>query len=122
MALEIFAGGFVSASLQVIFDRLASSEIWNFIGGQKASDELLLDLGMKLLVVDAVLDHAEVKQFTHEGIKKWLVNVKNAVYDAKDILDEISTEALRNKMEAADSQSQTGPTNLLNSFENLTGA
>ena len=116
MALEIFAGGFVSASLQVIFDRLASSEIWNVIGGQKASDELLLDLGMKLLVVDAVLDHAEVKQFTHEGVKKWLVKVKNAVYDAEDLLDEISTEALRCKMEAADSQSQTGPTDVLNGF------
>ena len=114
MALEIFAGGFVSASLQVIFDRLASSEIWNVIGGQEASDELVQDLEMKLLVVDALLDHAEVKQFTHEGVKRWLVKAKNAVYDAVDLLDEISTEALRCKMEAADSHSQTGSSDLWN--------
>ncbi|KAL6329624.1 hypothetical protein AAG906_022814 [Vitis piasezkii] len=102
MALEIFAGAFLSASLHVLFDRLASSE------------ELLLELGMKLLVVDKVLDHAEVKQFTDERVKRWLVRVKNAVYDAEDLLDEITTEALRRKMEAADSQ--TGPTHVLNSF------
>ncbi|WKA00385.1 hypothetical protein VitviT2T_018741 [Vitis vinifera] len=114
MALEIFAGAFLSASLHVLFDRLASSEVWTFIGGQKVSEELLLELGMKLLVVDKVLDHAEVKQFTDERVKRWLVRVKNAVYDAEDLLDEITTEALRRKMEAADSQ--TGPTHVLNSF------
>ena len=114
MALEMFAGAFLSASLQVLFDRLASSEVWSFIGGQNVSEELLLELGMKLLVVDKVLDHAEVKQFTDERVKRWLVRVKNAVYDAEDLLDEITTEALRRKMEAADSQ--TGPTHVLNSF------
>ena len=114
MVLEIFAEAFLSASLQALFDRLASSEVWSFIGGQKVSEELLLELGMKLLVVDKVLDHAEVKQFTDEGVKKWLVCVKNAVYDAENLLDEIATEALRRKMEAADSQ--TGPTHVLNSF------
>ncbi|WKA00382.1 hypothetical protein VitviT2T_018739 [Vitis vinifera] len=114
MALEMFAGAFLSASLQVLFDRLASSEVWSFIGGQNVSEELLLELGMKLLVVDKVLDHAEVKQFTDERVKRWLVRVKNDVYDAEDLLDEITTEALRRKMEAADSQ--TGPTHVLNSF------
>ena len=114
MAVQLVGGAFLSASLQVLFDRLASSEVLNFIRGQKLSDSLLGKLEIKLLIVDKVLDHAEVKQFTDEGVKKWLVHVKNAVYDAEDLLDEIATEALRRKMEAADSQ--TGPTHVLNSF------
>ena len=68
--------------------------------------------------MDKVLDHAEVKQFTDEGVKKWLVHVKNAVYDAEDLLDEIATEALRRKMEAADSQ--TGLTQVSRSFSTTT--
>ncbi|XP_034701830.1 putative disease resistance RPP13-like protein 1 isoform X2 [Vitis riparia] len=114
MALELVGGAFLSASLQVLFDRLASSEVWSFIGGQKVSKELLLELREKLRVVDEVLDHAEVKQFADKEVKRWLVGVKNAVYDAEDLLDEISTEALRRRMEAADSQ--TGLTDALNSF------
>ncbi|KAL6328851.1 hypothetical protein AAG906_003868 [Vitis piasezkii] len=105
MALELVGGAFLSASLQVLFDRLASSEVWSIIGGQKVSDKLLLELRTKLLVVDKVLDHAEVKQFTDGGVKNWLVTVKNVVYDAEDLLDEIATEALRRKMEDSDSSS-----------------
>ena len=105
MALELVGGAFLSASLQVLFDRLASSEVWSIIGGQKVSDKLLLELRTKLLVVDKVLDHAEVKQFTDGGVKNCLVTVKNVVYDAEDLLDEIATEALRCKMEDSDSSS-----------------
>ncbi|CBI29755.3 unnamed protein product, partial [Vitis vinifera] len=105
MALELVGGAFLSASLQVLFDRLASSEVWSIIGGQKVSDKLLLELRTKLLVVDKVLDHAEVRQFTDGGVKNWLVTVKNVVYDAEDLLDEIATEALRRKMEDSDSSS-----------------
>ena len=50
-----------------------------------------------------MLNDAEVKQFTNPYVKKWLVLLKEAVYDAEDILDEIATEALRHKMEAAES-------------------
>ncbi|KAJ9687527.1 hypothetical protein PVL29_016133 [Vitis rotundifolia] len=118
MVLEIFAEAFLSASLQFLFDTLASSEVWSFIGGHKGSEELLLELGMKLLVVDKVLDHAEVMQFTDGGVKKWLVSAKGAVYDAEVLLDEIATEALRRKMEAADSQ--TGLTHVLGSISTTT--
>ena len=38
-----------------------------------------LSLGSNKRIV--VLNHAEVKQFRHERVKKWLVKVKNVVYD-----------------------------------------
>uniref|UniRef100_F6H904 Disease resistance RPP13-like protein 1 n=1 Tax=Vitis vinifera TaxID=29760 RepID=F6H904_VITVI len=87
--------------------RLASREVVSFIRGQKLSDALLKKLERKLLVVHAVLNDAEVKQFTNPYVKKWLVLLKEAVYDAEDILDEITTEALRHKVEAAESQTST---------------
>ena len=107
MAGALVGGAFLSASLQVLFDRLASREVVSFIQGRKLSDALLKKLERKLLVVHAVLNDAEVKQFTDPYVKKWLVLLKEAVYDAEDILDEIATEALRHKMEAAESQTST---------------
>ncbi|XP_034704799.1 putative disease resistance RPP13-like protein 1 isoform X2 [Vitis riparia] len=94
----------LSASLQVLFERLASPELINFIRRRNLSDELLNELKRKLVVVLSVLDDAEVKQFSNPNVKEWLVHVKGAVYDAEDLLDEIATDALRCKMEAADSQ------------------
>ncbi|RVW70955.1 putative disease resistance RPP13-like protein 1 [Vitis vinifera] len=115
MALELVGGAFLSASLQVLFDRLASSEVLDFIRGQKLSDSLLSKLKIKLLIVDAVLNHAEVKQFTEPAVKEWLLHVKGTLYDAEDLLDEIATEALRCKMEA-DDHSQTGSAQVWNSI------
>ena len=69
MAVQLVGGAFLSASLQVLFDRLASSEVLNFIRGQKLSDSVLSKFKIKLLIVDRVLDHAEVKQFT-DGSQK----------------------------------------------------
>ncbi|XP_034703943.1 putative disease resistance RPP13-like protein 1 [Vitis riparia] len=91
-------------STEVLFDRLASPELMNFIRGQKLSHELLNKLKRKLLVVHKALNDAEMKQFSDPLVKDWLVQVKDAVYHAEDLLDEIATEALRCEIEAADSQ------------------
>ena len=107
MAGALVGGAFLSATLQVLFDRLASREVVSFIRGQKLSDALLKKLERKLVVVHAVIHDAEVKQFTNLYVKKWLLLLKEAVYEAEDILDEIAIEALRHKMEAAESQTST---------------
>ena len=99
------ADALLSASLQVLFERLASQEVANFILRRKLSQELLNDLKRKFLVVLNVLNDAEVKQFSNDLVKQWLIQVKDAVYDAEDLLDEIATDALRRQIEAAaDSQ------------------
>ena len=71
MAVQLVGGAFLSASLQVLFNRLASSEVLNFIRGQKLSDSVLSKFKIKLLIVDEVLDHAEVKQFRWESNSGW---------------------------------------------------
>ncbi|KAL6328522.1 hypothetical protein AAG906_038717 [Vitis piasezkii] len=95
---------FLSAFLQVLFDRLASPELINFIRRKNLSHDLLNELKRKLVVVHKVLNDAEMKQFSDAQVKEWLVQVKDAVYHAEDLLDEIATEALRCEMEGADSQ------------------
>lgn len=108
MADALVGGAFLSASLQVLFYRLASREAVNLVRGQKLSDELLNELKRKLLIVHAVLNDAEVKQFSDQRVKEWLEHVKDAVYEAEELLDEIATEVLRCEREAVDSQ--TGAT------------
>ncbi|RVW13272.1 Disease resistance protein RGA2 [Vitis vinifera] len=71
MAGALVGGAFLSASLQVLFDRMASRE-----------------------------------QIANPAVRGWVDELKHAVYDAEDLLDEIATEALRCKIEA-ESQTST---------------
>ncbi|KAJ9685851.1 hypothetical protein PVL29_017787 [Vitis rotundifolia] len=98
------ADALLSASLQVLFDRLASPELVNFIRAQKLSPELLTNFKRKLLVVHKALNDAEMKQFSDPLVKEWLDQVKDVVYHAEDLLDEIATEALRCELEDAEVQ------------------
>ncbi|KAJ7982362.1 Disease resistance protein [Quillaja saponaria] len=90
----------LSAFLQVAFDRLASPEIVNFFRGGKLKDDLLKKLKIKMFSINGVINDAEKKQMTDPDVKAWLVEVKDAVYEAEDILDEIETEASKTKSEA----------------------
>ncbi|KAG6671291.1 hypothetical protein I3843_Q002000 [Carya illinoinensis] len=97
---QLVGGALLSAFLQVLFDRMASREFVDFLKGQKPSDELLNKLKDVLLSVGAVLEDAEDKQVTNSNVKRWLDDLKNAVYDADDVLDKIATKALQSKLDA----------------------
>ncbi|KAG8364989.1 hypothetical protein BUALT_Bualt18G0056000 [Buddleja alternifolia] len=47
--------------------------------------------------IQLVLQDAELKQRKSEAIQNWLRKLKNAAYDAENVLDEISTEGLRRR-------------------------
>ena len=47
-----------------------------------------------------MLNDAEEREFTDTTVKEWLDELKDAVYHAEDLLDEIATEALRCQVEA----------------------
>ena len=106
-------GAFLSASVQLLFDRLASHEVLDFIKGKKLNGELLKRLEITLLSINAVLDDSEVKQIRNKNVEKWLKELKHVVYEAEDLLEEISTEALRCKIEA---EYQTSVTKVQNFF------
>ncbi|XP_040362097.1 putative disease resistance RPP13-like protein 1 isoform X2 [Rosa chinensis] len=105
MALEVVGGAFLSSSLAVLFDRMASRPVVDFIRGKKTAAVLLHKLKMKLLSVNKLLDDAEEKQLRNSRVRDWLTELKDVLYHADDLLDEIKTEALRCKMEVEDSGS-----------------
>uniref|UniRef100_A0A2N9HVW9 Disease resistance RPP13-like protein 1 n=1 Tax=Fagus sylvatica TaxID=28930 RepID=A0A2N9HVW9_FAGSY len=101
---------FLSAFLQVLFDRLASRDFIDLLRYRKF-DDLLEKLKITLLTVTALLNDAEEKQFHSPAVEKWLHMAKDALYDAEDILDELATETLRCKLEA---DSKAGPNQVWN--------
>ena len=103
MAAELVEGGLLSSSLQVLFDRIASPEVVNYLRGKKDSDfdGILKKLKVMLYSVTAVLDDAK-KQIRNQG-----------VYDAEDLLADIEYDALLHKMEA---ESRTGLSKVISFF------
>jgi hypothetical protein len=97
---------FVSPFLQVFFEKMASGDFVDFFRRRKLSDGLLKKLNTTFLTLNAVLEDAEELQVTKPVVKKWLDELKDAVYDAEHVLDEIATEALRSELDA---QFQTTP-------------
>ncbi|KAB2607080.1 disease resistance RPP13-like protein 1 [Pyrus ussuriensis x Pyrus communis] len=100
MALAVVGGAALSGFFQQVFVKLDSQEVRNFIRGKKLTDGLLHKLRIKLMSVGAVYDDAEQKQLRNPSVRLWLHELKEAVLDAEDLLDEIKTEVLRRKMEA----------------------
>ncbi|XVF83165.1 hypothetical protein PTKIN_Ptkin16aG0111700 [Pterospermum kingtungense] len=116
MAEALVGGAFLSAALQVLFERLASQEVMDFIRGKKLEKGLLKKLKPMLMSVKAVVDDAEERQITNPNVKDWVAELKDAVYDAEDLLDEIAFEAFRSRLEAEDQTPLTKVSRLISSL------
>ncbi|KAF2319540.1 hypothetical protein GH714_016877 [Hevea brasiliensis] len=73
-----------------------------------ASEEIGLVYGFKndlrrlqttLSTIKAILLDAEEKQEQSHAVKDWIKRLKDVVYDADDLLDDVATEGLRRKVE-----------------------
>ncbi|KAI8545966.1 hypothetical protein RHMOL_Rhmol07G0078900 [Rhododendron molle] len=87
---------FLTAFIQVVFEKLASPDLLSFARREKIHD-LLMKWSRMLGEINAVLADAEEKQMKtgQRGIKLWLEDLEDLAYDLDDVLDEFSTEALR---------------------------
>ncbi|PIA51314.1 hypothetical protein AQUCO_01100268v1 [Aquilegia coerulea] len=84
----------VSPFLGTIFDNLSSLISAEFVllrGVRKDLEKL----SNTLSTIRLVLEDAELKQIKDKTTRNWLTKLKDAAYDADDILDECSFEALR---------------------------
>ncbi|KAJ1439981.1 P-loop containing nucleoside triphosphate hydrolase [Sesbania bispinosa] len=97
MAEAVVGGAFLSAFLNVIFERLSSSQFLNLIQGKKLDQELLERLKISLHAIQVVLNDAEHKEINEPAVKNWLDDLRDAVYVADDLLDRLSTKAATQK-------------------------
>jgi Leucine-rich repeat (LRR) protein len=87
---------FLSAFLQVLFDRLGSRELLNFVR-RDGLRKKLEGWSETLKGIEAVLADADEKQHAERGVKNWLDDLRDLAYDLEDILDEFFTETMRCK-------------------------
>ncbi|KAG6783367.1 hypothetical protein POTOM_012814 [Populus tomentosa] len=106
MALALIGESLLSAIIEVLVDRIASSEVKDFFKRQKLDDGQLRKLKSTVRAVGKLLNDAEEKHITDPAVKGWLDDLKDALYQADDFLDEIAYKALQLKFEA-EPQSET---------------
>ncbi|QHO04962.1 Putative disease resistance RPP13-like protein [Arachis hypogaea] len=87
----------LSSVLSVVFDRMSSPEVVNWIKGKKLTQNLIERLKTNLCAVRAFLIDAEQKQIKERPVKEWLDSLKDAMYVADDLLDEVFTKAATQK-------------------------
>jgi GTPase SAR1 family protein len=95
------ASFFLSPLLQVFYEKVVSGEFVGFFRQQKLSDGLLKKFKTTFLTLNVVFEDAEELQVSQKpAVKEWLDELKDAIYDAEDVLDEIATEALLSELDA----------------------
>ncbi|XP_058721469.1 putative disease resistance RPP13-like protein 1 [Vicia villosa] len=121
--MAAIGSAFLSATVQTLVEKLASKEFLDYITNTKLDLSLLKQLRTTLRTLQPVLDAAEEKQINTPSVKEWLDDLKDAVYDAEDLLNQISYDSLRCKMENAQPASKTNQVwNFLSSpFKNIYG-
>ncbi|RWR79784.1 putative disease resistance protein RGA1 [Cinnamomum micranthum f. kanehirae] len=84
----------ISVIVQMTLERLKThlmqeaASIWD-------SKKEVNKLSNTLTTIQSVLDDAEQRQIREEALRKWLTDLKYAAYDAQDVLDDFSYQALR---------------------------
>ncbi|XP_028805208.1 putative disease resistance RPP13-like protein 1 [Neltuma alba] len=93
------AEALLSVAFNVLLERLTpeQADLINFICGKKLDNKLLHHLKPSLIAARAVLNDAELKQLTDHAVRDWLNELRDAVYELEDLMDEISTQAATQK-------------------------
>ncbi|XP_070674159.1 putative disease resistance RPP13-like protein 1 isoform X2 [Malus domestica] len=86
----------LSGSIKVLCDKI-SGEFIDFLRARRLDHSLVGRLKVKLMTLNAVLNDAEEKQIVDRDVGMWLDELKHAVFEAEDLVDEIDTEASRCK-------------------------
>ncbi|KAL1369267.1 hypothetical protein AAHE18_02G183700 [Arachis hypogaea] len=91
MAAKLDGGAYLTSFVDAILEKL--SPILEEDDSFLERNFLLGRLEKTLYEAGPVLDDAEQKQFTNKKVKKWLLDLQDALYKADDLVDELSTKA-----------------------------
>ncbi|EHA8589534.1 hypothetical protein COCNU_scaffold010649G000010 [Cocos nucifera] len=80
--------------LEVVFDKLASLALQEF-GSLWGIEHELNRLRHMLLKIFSIIKDTKMREIRDQSLKMWLKELKDAAYNANDILDEFEAEALR---------------------------
>ncbi|XP_058222893.1 putative disease resistance RPP13-like protein 1 [Rhododendron vialii] len=99
---EVFLAAFLHALFEKLFDLVSFAR-------REKIDAHLTKWDTMLKQIDAVLADAEAKQMSTDqrAIKLWLEDLEDFAYDLDDVLDEFSTEALRQQVLKKESPAST---------------
>nr|CAN74331.1 hypothetical protein VITISV_010084 [Vitis vinifera] len=97
--MEIVGEVVLSVSLELLFSKLASSDLWKYARQEHVHTELR-KWKTRLLEIREVLDDAEDKQITKQHVKAWLAHLRDLAYDVEDVLDEFGYQVMRRKLVA----------------------
>uniref|UniRef100_A0A2N9G3W5 Disease resistance RPP13-like protein 1 n=1 Tax=Fagus sylvatica TaxID=28930 RepID=A0A2N9G3W5_FAGSY len=92
---------FLSAFLQVLFDRLAPRDLMSLVF-REGIRKKLEKWRQTLLAIQSVLKDAEEKQLTDVNVKNWLDSLRDLAYDLEDILDEFAIEVMQRKLKSSE--------------------
>nr|XP_043625969.1 putative disease resistance RPP13-like protein 1 [Erigeron canadensis] len=87
----------VGAAVTVLVEKLFSSALMNFAQSQ-GIDSQLKKLKITLPMIQAVLADAAQKQITQKAVKLWLIELQDLAYDIDDVLDDLTTESMKRKL------------------------
>ncbi|EHA8591259.1 disease resistance protein RGA2-like [Cocos nucifera] len=91
---EVLLSPFLKLVMQKAADRLLQrfGVMWGIEGKREKLESMLSAIQDKL-------GDAEERQVEEEGVKRWLAALKDAAYEADDILDEFNLEVMRREIE-----------------------
>ncbi|KAF3963555.1 hypothetical protein CMV_012078 [Castanea mollissima] len=94
--------------VQTIIESLGSSTLQP-IGSIWGVKDDLEKMKNTVLAIQAVLQDAEEQQVENHQVKHWLMNLRDAVYDADDLLSEFTTHVLQQQVMDGDKIVKKGP-------------
>ncbi|XP_039171671.1 putative disease resistance protein RGA3 [Eucalyptus grandis] len=93
--------------------KLAGSNIFSKIQLARGARYDLKRLKYTVKTIQTMLLDAEKKQWESKQVKLWLVRLKDVLYDAQDLLDDVATEDLRRKVTPGNNMSNFSKSNQL---------
>ncbi|XP_039129485.1 putative disease resistance protein RGA3 [Dioscorea cayenensis subsp. rotundata] len=84
--------------IKLVCEKLGS-RVLEELGALSGVEKEFRKLESTLLIIQDVLEDAEVRQVKEKALKRWLRKLKDVAFDMDDVLDEFMAEAEKRKME-----------------------